>query len=1684
MEESHLNNTNAPLGGIDTDSDLTRIAQTDFLYALNIRNGLGGKLGAATNVKGNIEIQTNLLPNNGGINTCIGYCEDKRGVSGIYFVHNSLGEHCILRYYPQKTSVSNPNGTVETLLCSSKLNFSTDWLITHAHLVDSKLLYWTDAYTDDETIEGNPPRKINVHKANVTSRELCFEVHARDVATFFDNYPIDLFVVRLEFLHSSGGLGTNPAINPNDYIGDPEGFLEFIANFINTDASASQYASAEYCECKLTVKTKPQVDTTGPYESSSTLFELQLQGSTQNNVFTVPIDHYPFEYDINGYVNHLIDERHIEMVKRKPVCEPRAEYNVDVDVQYKNKVNQNLFQFRTRYWYDDGEKSAWSPISIVPLPLNQAGDYLNSLNVIDIDYTEDVLNDPNLRGLIVGVEIAVREGNDGPFKRVEVLDMCEIGIDSNIYKFYNNTLYQTVPSDDNSLDPTVQVLKNFDAMPLLSGTMEFVSDRNGNSRAILAANLENYDAADCVELSYVVEDDEDVNGDCLVTIRGTITVWDIDIDNEWVVTKPNTPEYNNVLYDGRNPVFVAPYNDEGWIGKQLNGFVVYLAGTPYFAVSDNPNGGGGTGEFEIRGVPKDRTYIMRVASYLCTFDNTNGPIHNLNNGLEWQKTSAPVIEVAGSSTAHGVRYERVIDLTGFGGSTFDLDTEVGFGEIKMLNCHNGERVPNSAPPSWRYDGAGAPIYNVALANFSVVEMYIYDNNAEIDADNNDYDVRRGGIGVELQVAGIDSSFSGVPTPSEPAGAFPSSYLPSVLWVDGTKTDHNGYAVIVQHPIPVGPGGEAADEAFVTTPIMVSDVCSTNDSFEYAYLLAKDGVPTTQYQLGDTANFYYGGLAGLSQGNLTPILFYADIPLANQPSYSHQVIAFNKHQDFTKQNKTTIEGTALDSLGLGVQSVLVNYEKNGRQEKTNINGNYSIAVYCAYNSFLINGAFSRESDRLFYSYLSDVCYNYPPTPTEQTPIISEFCANPYDFQNPYAAVDVVFPFVLGLIQTDRYLKTGGVYRWGVVYEDEAGRQSTVVEAVAKLEIPYFTEKGSYSRPYVKWSIDSPPPDWATTYRIVRTNEGLYRRYFYWVTEEVLYTSIDEINSSPAITDFANADASHIMIRVPKIISSDNQTDPVNFFFAGTNNTAFEAQPKDRIRFISDETGAILGNGGILDFEIVGTYVDGDNYYVVIEDPELFQEIKENWLIEIYSPKDSEELAFFEVGECLPIIDAKTINRRHGGRIQDQIIGTQPATGYLVGGDTYWRRENFPVSSGVLFTLEVEHSNVSDRYESEVQDIGRVNIVDDDFGQKFHHNIIRFGGVYVPNTKVNNLSSFRSGDFIFIDQKYGIIKKLVMTQTLMLAICQFKIQPIYVGKDNIMDLSNRSQVGKSNTVLNIANELREDFGTHNPESIALEGSYVYGWDVYQGVVWRYAPNGLHPISDYGNHNFFEQRGTGLLKLDRKQTKAFGVFDRTFGCYLLSFKQDGSFLKESDTISFLEGANKWNTFLSYTPEYFGNIGGELVSFLGSELWLHESNDVPYNNFYGVQYTSRYVPVFNMHERAVKLWHNIDQQATKLWFAELIEIPSNEDYLDGMRSELLAHEWSLTEGIWKADFLRDMNDTKKEFLDIAHIPTREVTALYRGRPLRGEVLVVHLALQNSSEFAIFRRVDVEFSLSNDTKP
>ncbi len=138
---------------LDLDKDLRIVDAMSMPYALNVGGvyNEGSDYFVLKNRKGTVAIPF-TLPN--GVSTVVGTVKDDDNNALYYFVHNSLGNHTILRYNSNQKDITK-------ILQSSKLNFRKEHVVQGYAIGGLNpgdiLVYFTDGF--------NPPRKININKA-------------------------------------------------------------------------------------------------------------------------------------------------------------------------------------------------------------------------------------------------------------------------------------------------------------------------------------------------------------------------------------------------------------------------------------------------------------------------------------------------------------------------------------------------------------------------------------------------------------------------------------------------------------------------------------------------------------------------------------------------------------------------------------------------------------------------------------------------------------------------------------------------------------------------------------------------------------------------------------------------------------------------------------------------------------------------------------------------------------------------------------------------------------------------------------------------------------------------------------------------------------------------------------------------------------------------------------------------------------------------------------------------------------------------------------------------------------------------------------------------------------------------------------------------------------------------------
>lgn len=1439
---------------------------------------------------------------------------------------------------------------IEEVAGGSELLFNLDRRIHSIRVVDGKLLYWTDGQNDRNEFSGGELRKINIEKSSTDpdSKFLKYEIYA-GLPGAGQFQAGRTYTARI--MNGATVVQTATYTAAGAHLNDPKAGLAWLGGLIQ--AGFPDITIVEICDCKIKITVT----------NAQRQFQLL---DTDPQVILVPENHYVFP-------SSAIKYQHTVWPKYTPTCAPVPSYISNPEIEYNN-VRNLCAQFRTRYIFDDDEASAWSAISMLPLNSNQP-----SLNGIRVDFTDPRLSDPLWICLIRGVEIAFRDGNTGPFRLIKRIPACEFGVTTNYIDFFNDKNYTVIPSDDISVDaPDLQIIMNDHNVPRGANTIEMVSDDKGDSRMVIGAPLIGYNCPECIDVNFPVETYED---DDFVDIIGVVNV----------INDPSFPSDNPNYHD---------YHD---------GFVVYLAGTTHYAVSNNPSDGSGDGSFIIRNVPKGR-YSIRVAHYMCRYGGDR-PEFDLLNGIEWQKTSAPVIDVAGGVAANGVSTERLIDLTGFTGDTFDLMTEVGYGSIDIQNAH-------------------ADLESTGL----LVEIYVYDNFGKLSTVND----RAESISCENQeVRFYPIDFT------DGDHDYTGSFVETV-------SDHNGYAYAWLEIIPPF-GFRVFMPNFETAlPSNVGPFFApTNYLYKGVWGQIKDDTAEERYHpvpaFDNLWNFWPVSLSVTQQ----PYIFYM---FCGDPNFAE----FRRH---------VLEGYTKDINGAPVANALV-WLMQGRAVRTNSIGQWIMTVF----TFEAGNALGPDQD-LYTTYEPDSAGAFPPTP-DPFDISGELLTDILELDLTF-----VYPFEGGIIPQGRFVKSGGIYKMGILYMDDFNRSCLI--PAGTVNVPFHTEDGQYVQRRIRFEINSRPPQWAKKYSIVRTRDGYYENYAQIPVADALYAVITDGYENISFTSFASGSATHILLQIGVNETNIAPGTQTLVMFQENNPDGYRSKLGDRVRYLLDENQDTVFDDTILDVNVVGEYVDGDKYYVVITYDNIGREIIKDWVFEFYTPKGVDQEIYYETGVCLEIGLPGQIDAYHKGLDQDQSYGPDlPATGEILSGDTYWYMRQFILYGGTGYMLFCENDKVRLLDDAPCEDIGRAFIYDPNARENFVFSRMLISGTYVPNSSVNNLSVFGSLDFINMNRQFGPLRRLVMVHTVLVGICEFKTQTFYIGKDMVVDLSNNGIVGRSTALLNIADETVSDAGTVNPESVCVQDGRAYWWDLRNSTVWRHGPDGTKDIRDKVS-TFFRINGNLRKNLSRINDVVVSGFDRKYKQWYLTLRPAPGV--SGRTIVLNAETGRWTYFWTPTPEGWAAVGDSLFHFAPQVYRMYGADT--YLLFQDIQYDGTVQVVANQNPFVIKDWMNVRAMTRRQIIGDIITIQPSAEYPNGMQSQLPAVHWKRFENQWFCHFLRDRNDPRAEFTSIPNITLRRATAMLRGRYLKGGVALITFKLLEPTLQNFITFVDVETIPSNITR-
>jgi len=518
------------------------------------------------------------------------------------------------------------------------------------------------------------------------------------------------------------------------------------------------------------------------------------------------------------------------------------------------------------------------------------------------------------------------------------------------------------------------------------------------------------------------------------------------------------------------------------------------------------------------------------------------------------------------------------------------------------------------------------------------------------------------------------------------------------------------------------------------------------------------------------------------------------------------------------------------------------------------------------------------------------------------------------------------------------KTGAFHPFCIFYYDESMRRCDPQTSKVSINtagytydgttvyVPMFTEVSpavdESHRWAVDWTVNHIPPDYAKFWRFGYAGNSLCSYFVKYIIKD--------------IDDGTGEEANMTYVDITPLQTLKNTAEATWNQYPSSYIDAYTWEKGDRVRFLTEEGNPTVPDtdmgdpiGGVYDYEIIKQDVDTHRIYVQ-KFGHIALSIGECSLIEIYRPiKETTKETYYEFGSIMPIVYDSSGIRVHGGitTTQDTTLGTA-ASGTFESGDVYhiFRTPSMPLDNADTDQGAFHESMWwSDFYESDDWDKGKAG-VESNFGERYL-NIIRYSNQYLQDTAINGLSTFEALNYKELNDVFGDIVAIYELGDTLRCYQERKASSILIGRTQYTDADGNETVAISTSVLGAVRYSTTNFSTVFPECISRNNKFIYGFDIYNGVVFRDTSNGIFPISgryvdangesDYRMSNYFKDKSKVLLESGIDHCDVMSVWDEEFKNLYVIFR-DYVNEENSETIVFHEPSNRWTCFmdLDQTP------------------------------------------------------------------------------------------------------------------------------------------------------------------------
>jgi hypothetical protein len=227
----------------------------------------------------------------------------------------------------------------------------------------------------------------------------------------------------------------------------------------------------------------------------------------------------------------------------------------------------------------------------------------------------------------------------------------------------------------------------------------------------------------------------------------------------------------------------------------------------------------------------------------------------------------------------------------------------------------------------------------------------------------------------------------------------------------------------------------------------------------------------------------------------------------------------------------------------------------------------------------------------------------------------------------------------------------------------------------------------------------------------------------------------------------------------------------------------------------------------------------------------------------------------------------------------------------------------------------------------------------------------------------------------------------------------------------------------------------------------------------------------------HTFFTDKAKELLDSGIANVEVNTEWDDKLGLLYVTFK-DTNDITNNETLAFHEDSNRWFSYYDHrtdaSPDVYVDCymryKNKFYAFLNGALYLMNDSSANRATFFGQKWDAILDCVVNNDPLLVKLFDTIGIHTNGDWTVDEIEVIANQNYTNGMTSEIPSGRFEEREGIQLASFLRNKKTSSS---------VESTVDLYEGEQLRGRTMYIKMSNTSTSQVRVFA-IDVTSTKSD----